>query len=1335
MAPPTTITHHHPMNLRSMLEKEKLGHSNFLDWHRNLRIVLKQEKKDYVLESQVPDEPPTVPKAAHDAWLKHIDDSLDVSCLMLATMIPDLQRDLELFTAFDMIEHLKQMFGQQARTERFETVRALHACKMEETGNVSTHVLKMKSHLDQLERLGSPYPLDLATDLILNSLPKSYDTFIMNYNMNGWDKPISELHGMLKTAEKNIPRKTPQVLMIREGQVKKKNQGKYSKGKPQAGKGKGKKAPQNPPPKKKEKVAKDDTCFECGVVGHWKRNCPKYLAELKIKKVGEGPSGISIFMIEMGLFTFSSNTWVFDTGCGTHICNSLQGFRKSRELKTDEMVLHVGNGARVAVQAIGHFDLHLPSGLYLTLNNVCLITSITRNIVSVSRLRKSGFNFQFVDDNIHSFLNGIFYFEARPINGIYELNLDDTSNDKSLYHVNTKRIKQGLNQTYLWHCRLGHINKKRISQLQKSGLLGANDTESFDICESCLCGKMTKAPFSGTSERASVLLGIIHIDVCGPFKTMSRYGERYYITFTDDYSRFGYVYLMKHKHEAFEKFKLFQSEVENQLDKTIKILRSDRGGEYLSQEFQDHLRSCGIISQLTPPRTPQLNGVSERRNRTLLDMVRSMMSRSTLPLSFWNYALLTAARILNMAPTKKVDKTPYEMWYGKAPSLSYMKVWGCEAYVRQEASNKLEPRSTKCIFVGYPKDCLGYYFYIPSENKIFISRKAEFLESKFLMDEASGRRVELEEDQEPQPDATQVGTSTEQEVVEDEEIITLQPVETQGVRRSGRIRQEPERYGFLIDECFMMMNADEPVTYQNAMTDPESDKWLEAMNAEMQSMRENQVWDLVELPPQCKTVGSKWVFKKKTDMDGNLHTFKARLVAKGFTQTQGVDYDETFSPVAMIKSIRILLAIAAYHDYEIWQMDVKTAFLNGHLEEDVYMVQPEGFVDQKHPNKVCKLKRCIYGLKQASRNWNHRFDDEITKYGFIRNEDESCVYMKTSESSVTFLVLYVDDILIIGNHIPTLRGVKAWLGKCFSMKDLGEAQYILGIKIYRDRSKRLIGLSQSTYIDKVLKRFKMENSKRGSVPMAHGTVLSSSQCPSTKAELDKMKDIPYASAVGSIMYAMNCTRPDLAYAMSMTSKFQQNPGESHWIAVKNILKYLRRTKDMFLVYGGVDESLSVKCYTDASFTTDRDDCKSQSGYVFIVNGGAVSWKSSKQSVVAQSTTESEYIAASEAAQEAAWMKKFIGDLGVVPSIQDPLEVFCDNEGAIALAKEPRSHKKTRHISRRFNFIRYKVEDGEISIRKVHTDQNLADPFTKPLPQAKFEGHAREIGLCYSSDWI
>nr|KAJ0195595.1 hypothetical protein LSAT_V11C700371250 [Lactuca sativa] len=469
-------------------------------------------------------------------------------------------------------------------------MRALHAMKMEENANVSIHVDKVESYMDKLERLGSPYSQDLATNIILNSLPKSYNAFIINHNMNGWEKPISELHGMLKTAEKNIPRKEKsritKEITSREGhKLERENESKLTK---------------THHPKGRKRLPKTTHALSVELSGIGKG----IVLKLKNKKAGEGPSIISTLMIEMGLFTFSSNTWVLDIDCGTHICNSLHGFKKSRELKTDVMVLHVGNGAQVAVQEIGHFDLHLPSGLYRALNNVCLITSIARNIVSVSYLRKSGYDFKFIDDNIHSFLKGIFYFEARPINAIYELNLDDTSNNKSLYHVNTKRLKPNLNQTYLWHCRLGHINKKHIYQIQKSGLLGENDIDSFDICESCLCGKITKSPFFGTSERASVLLGIIHTNVCGPFKTMSRYGERYNITFTDDYNRFGYVYLMRHKHEAFENFKLFQSEVENQLDKTIKILRSDRGGEYLSQEFQDHLRSRGIISQLTPPRTP-----------------------------------------------------------------------------------------------------------------------------------------------------------------------------------------------------------------------------------------------------------------------------------------------------------------------------------------------------------------------------------------------------------------------------------------------------------------------------------------------------------------------------------------------------------------------------------------------------------------------------------------------------------------------------------------------------------------------------------------------------------
>ena len=246
----------------------------------------------------------------------------------------------------------------------------------------------------------------------------------------------------------------------------------------------------------------------------------------------------------------------------------------------------------------------------------------------------------------------------------------------------------------------------------------------------------------------------------------------------------------------------------------------------------------------------------------------------------------------------------------------------------------------------------------------------------------------------------------------------------------------------------------------------------------MQSMSDNQVWDLIDPIPGVRIIGCKWIFKVKMDMDGNPQTYKARLVAKGYRQIQGIDYEETFSPVAMVKSIRILLAIAAYHDYEVWQMDVKTAFLNGKLSEDVYMSQPEGFVDPKNKGKICKLLKSIYGLKQASRSWNLRFDEAVVEFGFVRNEDERCVYKRAEGSKITFLVLYVDDILLIGNDIPTLLETKAWLGKCFSMKDLGEAAYILGIKIYRDRAHRILGLSQSAYVNKVLSRFSMLDSKR-----------------------------------------------------------------------------------------------------------------------------------------------------------------------------------------------------------------------------------------------------------------
>ncbi|KAH9802185.1 Integrase catalytic domain-containing protein [Citrus sinensis] len=348
-------------------------------------------------------------------------------------------------------------------------------------------------------------------------------------------------------------------------------------------------------------------------------------------------------------------------------------------------------------------------------------------------------------------------------------------------------------------------------------------------------------------------------------------------------------------------------------------------------------------------------------------------------------------------------------------------------------------------------------------------------------------------------------------------------------------------------------------------------------------------------------------------------------------------------------------------------------FLNGHLEENIYMQQPDGFIQKGQEHMVCKLQRSIYGLKQASRSWNIRFDQAIKSFGFIQNIDEPCVYKKIQEKFVTFLILYVDDILLIGNDIGVLTTIKSWLAKQFDMKDLGEASYILGIKLLRDRKNKTLALSQAVYIDKILARFSMENSKTGLLPFRHGITFSKDQSPKTSEEIERMRRVPYATAVGSLMYAMLCTRPDICFAVWMVSRYQFNPGPQYWTAVKHIIKYLKRTKNYMLVYSG-DELIPVG-YTDSDFKSDRDSRKSTSGYVFALGSGAISWMSVKQSCITDSITKAEYVATSEAAKEAIWLCKFLRNLEVVLVVTAPLKLFCDNGGAVAQSKEPRNHKK------------------------------------------------------------
>ncbi|KAA0065400.1 gag/pol protein [Cucumis melo var. makuwa] len=552
--------------------------------------------------------------------------------------------------------------------------------------------------------------------------------------------------------------------------------------------------------------------------------------------------------------------------------------------------------------------------------------------------------------------------------------------------------------------KLGHINLNQIGRLIKNGLLNKLEDDSLPSCESCHEGKMTKRPFTEKGYRAKEPLELIHSDLCGPMNVKARGGFEYFISFIDDYSRYGYLYLMEHKSEALEKFKEYKAEVENLLSKKIKILRSDQGGEYMDLRFQDYMIEHGIQSQLSAPGTPQQNGVSERRNRTLLDKVRSMMSYTQLPSSFWG------------------------------DCSSYLE----QSHVLVTNPKKLGPRSRLCQFVGYPKETRGGLLFDPQENRVLVSTNATFLEEDHTRDHKPRSKLVLNE---ATDESTRVVDEFGPSSRVDETTTSGQSHPSQSLRmprRSGRIVSQPNRYLGLTETQIVIPDdgVEDPLSYNQVMNDVDKDQWVKAIDLEMESMYFNSVWELVDLPEGVKPIGCKWIYKRKRDSAGKVQTFKARLVAKGYTQREGVDYEETFSPVAMLKSIRILLSIATFYDYEIWQMDVKTAFLNGNLEESIFISQPKGFITQGQEQKVCKLNRSIYGLKQASRSWNIRFVTAIKSYGFDQNVDEPCVYKKINIGKVAFLVLYVDDILFIGNDVGYLTDVKAWLAAQFQMKDL-----------------------------------------------------------------------------------------------------------------------------------------------------------------------------------------------------------------------------------------------------------------------------------------------------------
>ena len=399
--------------------------------------------------------------------------------------------------------------------------------------------------------------------------------------------------------------------------------------------------------------------------------------------------------------------------------------------------------------------------------------------------------------------------------------------------------------------------------------------------------------------------------------------------------------------------------------------------------------------------------------------------------------------------------------------------------------------------------------------------------------------------------------------------------------------------------------------------------------------------------------------------------------------------------------LHIILGLAASMNLKFEQLDVKTAFLHGDLDEEIFIEQPEGFKVKRKENMVFKLTKSLYGLKQAPRQWYKKFDFFMMSQEYKRTFADPCVYVRRfHDDKFIKLLLYVDDMLIVGQDVNMIQKLKRELSKTFDMKDLGNAKRILGMEILRNRKADKLWLSQERYIERMLERFNMKNSKPVSTPLAGDFKLSKRLYPSTEKEKGKMSVIPYSSAIGSLVYAMVCTRPNISHAIGVVSKFLTNPGKAHWEAMKWIFRYLRDTSKACLRFGGSESSL--KGYTDYDMAGDLDCRKSTCGYLFTFAGGAISWQSKLQKCVSPSTTEVEYIATTEAGKEMLWMKRFLQELGLK---QRDYIVHCDSQSAIDLSKNTMYHARMKHIYVRYHWIKKAIEEQLFQIKKIHTDED------------------------------
>jgi hypothetical protein len=831
------------------------------------------------------------------------------------------------------------------------------------------------------------------------------------------------------------------------------------------------------------------------------------------------------------------------------------------------------------------------------------------------------------------------------------------------------------------------------------------------------------------------------------------------LTITDNYSRKSWIYLSKTRDTVYDSLIKWRKQVELETDLRLKAIRIDN-----AKELKKIGELLAVIIENTTPYTPEQNGVAERLNRTLITKARSMLAAARLPKEFWGEAVHTACYLKNLIPQNSKTKSPEEIWTGKKPSGKHLRVFGCIAYPtvpKEQQTDKLDNTAIRGVFVGYERSTKHYRIYNPISRSIRLytsvkfdentmggsllqgeqtthSSIAETPEAVFDLEEEeiSPRNNRINDINDQNNDISdqntdindsndEIGSNIDVRTREDNSTEAEQLEERYPTTRSGRVIRLPARYdnnrlALSIRYDSSSEEVPTPSTYIEAISSKYQRQWSIAIKEQLNSLAANNTWTEVDKPKGINLVTPKWVFKVKRLPNGQIDKYKARLVARGFTQQYGIDYLETLSPVVRLESLRIIFAIAAAKRLVLHQMDVVSAYLIGELQDEVYLEPPEGLKTGK--NRCLKLNKGIPGLKQSGRVWNKTIVSFFNSLGLYALLVEPSVFTNSKRDII--VALYVDDLILAGPSVRDILPIKNGLKQQFHMKDLGEAKYILGIRIQKDQDGS-ITIDQSHYIRDMVKQAGIIGDKEFRLSTPSNGYENLRKALSDKPE--PLADIrEYQRLVGKANWLVRATRPDIAFVTQRLSQYTHNPTIRHLGGVTYLLKYLSNTRDYQIRYAGGTEDLKLLGYSDTDYAADDATRKSTNGYIFILNGGAISWSSKLQRSVTTSTTEAEYTGLSYSSKEAIWIRSFLEQLGYKQL--EPTTIYGDNQSAIALVKNPEFHVRTKHIDIAIHYVRELVEDNLIDIQYISTKEMLADILTKPLPKQRHTEIVRKIKL-------